>query len=205
MIVMKLNSLQPQFNRINFWNNEYVLFIRHFNVLYGSKQLSRCSLPDCPKRDRMIVSNACPTWMDPNISLQETVLSWMQEKETTKCYERDIGAQYCSGQRQLHQRTFDGGSSHPVLIPVDTELMAEMDEILTMNKVPPHLEILGRTYKLRSITLISKEEQHYVCIFRYKGQWLFYDGRENDGWPRPLGANTSVPRQTYFISHLLYE
>ena len=60
-VLANLNELNIDY-KINFWNNEYVAFLRHYSMLFESKQLSQCSSSACPKGNHVIVNKECLTW-----------------------------------------------------------------------------------------------------------------------------------------------
>jgi len=81
-----LNSIEITNNRIDLFGNERNLFLRHIDLLYGSRQLSRCACSTCPKKERYLLSDSIP-WCDPSLSIQKTIIDWMEETGSSSCTE----------------------------------------------------------------------------------------------------------------------
>jgi len=51
---------------------------------------------------------------------------------------------FCDGYREVHKRVFDSGQSHPLLIPVEADMLHAMGYTLNIRDLPRTIDIIGK-------------------------------------------------------------
>ena len=83
--LIKMNSIGIKNGVADFSGNEFTLFIKHMDFLFKSFQASRCSLRTCSRRVRYIPSTQAIMWIEPSISLEEVIESFIRENGMSTC------------------------------------------------------------------------------------------------------------------------
>lgn len=84
-MLLKINSIGVRRHVADFFGNEFIYFVKHIDVLFKSQQVSTCTSNSCPKKERIIACHQSLGWCDPNTTLKDTVISWLQETFMSNC------------------------------------------------------------------------------------------------------------------------
>jgi hypothetical protein len=83
--LMEKNSIKVQKGIVDYFENEWIYFIRHMSVFFKNSRLSTCSSPYCPLPKRLSQHSGGIVWQDSNASLYEEVLSWFNDESCSSC------------------------------------------------------------------------------------------------------------------------
>ena len=84
-MMMNNINISRDTGKIDFFQNEFLISIKHLDCLFNNSQLSVCSSPKCAKKVKVMKSSEPICWANPDLSVAQTIMEWLGDESLSNC------------------------------------------------------------------------------------------------------------------------